>query len=61
MPEVTAGVQDERASEAKELKDGLAEEKVQLKNLIETFRPMFGEWQKGVFAWLRASHREGSS
>lgn len=42
-------MQDELADEAKMSKDELAEAKVQLKQLIETLRPMFGEWQKGVF------------
>ena len=45
-------MQDEHAGEAKGSKEGLAEAKVQLKHLIETLRPMFGEWQNGVFAWL---------
>ena len=45
-------MQEEHAAEAKESKDGLAQAKVLLKDLIETLRPMFGEWQKSEFTWL---------
>ena len=53
-------MQDEHAGETKASKDGLAEAKVQLKGLIETLRPMFGEWKEGVFAdlWLPFTEKE---
>ena len=44
-------MQDEQAEEAMASKDRLAEVKVQQKDLIETLRPMFGEWQQSVFTW----------
>jgi len=45
-------MQDACAEEAKGSKDGLAETKVLLKDLMETLRPMFGEWQKSVSTWF---------
>jgi hypothetical protein len=45
-------MQDEDVEVAKASKDGLAETKVLMKDLIETLRPMFSEWQKSVSTWL---------
>ena len=45
-------MQEEYATEAKRSKDGLAQAKVLLKDLIETLRTMFGEWQESRFTWL---------
>ena len=51
-------MRDEYVGEAKGSKEGLAEVKVQLKDLIETLQPMFGEWQKGIYLWLRPTEKE---